>query len=181
MFFSSWLTQSIHGRRKLAIAGLLSWIFCAGCGQADVAANNQYSRDRLDAMQTARITVDGQTFEVWLATNRQQREKGLMEVTEEQLAPVSNSVYRGMLFVFPDEQDLAFWMLNTITPLDIAYINGAGRIVRTYTMAPLETRLYHSVEPARFALEVRAGLFEQLGIAAGDQVDIDSSLADSAQ
>ncbi|MCL2330586.1 MAG: DUF192 domain-containing protein, partial [Phycisphaerae bacterium] len=84
-----------------------------------------------------------------------------------------------MLFVFSNERSLGFWMANTITALDIAYIAADGRIVRTYTMAPLETRTYPSIEPAQFALEVRAGLFAELGIAAGQYVDIPESVLKS--
>ncbi len=81
-----------------------------------------------------------------------------------------------MLFLFDQEMVLSFWMSNTITALDIAYIAPDGRIVKTYTMAPLETRIYPSIEPAQFALEVRAGLFAELGIVAGTYVEIPDSL-----
>src|SRR5215204_7578903 len=35
----------------------------------------------------------------------------------------------GMLFVFDQEQILAFWMKDTLIPLSIAYIDAEGRIV----------------------------------------------------
>jgi uncharacterized membrane protein (UPF0127 family) len=72
-------------------------------------------------------------------------------------------------------------MFNTIIPLDIAYINAQGQIVKTYTMAPLETRTYPSLEPAQFALEVLAGTFEQLGIGVGDHVEIPDSVLKDAR
>ena len=83
---------------------------------------------------------------------------------------------RGMLFVFEAEQPLAFWMLNTITPLDIAYIRTDGKLVKIHTMPPLTTQTFPSVEPARYALEVRAGTFAKLGIAEGDQAEIPTSV-----
>lgn len=79
---------------------------------------------------------------------------------------------QGMLFVFPDERYLGFWMKNTITPLDIAYARMDGTIVTTHTMPILTLQTYPSYEPAMFALEVKAGTFERLGIAAGDRIDI---------
>jgi uncharacterized membrane protein (UPF0127 family) len=81
-----------------------------------------------------------------------------------------------MLFVFGDEELRSFWMYNTIIPLDIVYMRSDGVIVSTHTMAPLETRLYPSVEPAQFALEVRAGLLGELGIGVGDRAEIPSSI-----
>jgi len=134
-------------------------------------------RNNLEAMQKARLNIKGHAFEVWLALTPEQQEKGLMQVKAEQLAALPDGTNRGMLFVFPTERPLSFWMQNTITPLDIIYIRGDGHIVRKYTMAPLETRLYPSVEPAMYALEVRAGLLDELGIGPGDQVEIPDLLS----
>jgi len=137
-------------------------------------------------MQKTTIQIGNQSFEVWLALTDKQRELGLMQVTADQLAAIPNppgsglpQIERGMLFVFATEQPLSFWMFNTITPLDIAYIAPDGRIVKTYTMAPMETRIYPSIEPAQFALEVRAGLFAKLGITAGQHVEIPESVLKS--
>jgi uncharacterized protein len=137
----------------------------------------------LDTMNTTDLSISGHSFHVWLAVTPDQQERGLMQVPAEQLSPVPNpagaglpAVDRGMLFVFDNESPLSFWMYNTITPLDIAYISADGRIVKTYTMAPMETRTYPSIEPAMYALEVRAGLFAELGITAGQQVEIPQSV-----
>jgi len=51
-----------------------------------------------------------------------------------------------------------------------------GTIVKTHTMQPLDERGYPSIEPARFALEVRAGQFAQWGIKAGDHVELPAEL-----
>lgn len=157
-----------------------------GCSDQSVAG----PRNPLDAMRKSTVVINGHTFEVWLALTADEQQTGLMNVPAEDLADIDASdmtdgdasdgdaatVYRGMLFAFDDERPLGFWMLNTITALDIAYISADGRIVSTYMMAPLETRVYPSIEPARFALEVRAGLFAELGIAAGDHVEIPDSV-----
>ncbi len=164
-----------------AYAFFLATLTLAGCsGQS---GSFPQVRNDLSAMQKATIQIGNQPFDVWLALTADETEHGLMQVTADELAPIDNpagsatsQTYRGMLFVFPDERILSFWMYNTITPLDIAYIAADGRIVKTYTMAPLETRIYSSVEPAQFALEVPAGLFDQLGITVGQQVEIPDSI-----
>src|SRR4029079_9386003 len=102
-----------------------------------------------------------------------------MNTTVDQLATMPDGTERGMLFIFETERPLSFWMLNTIIPLDIVYIRGDGRIVKKYTMAPLETRLYPSVEPALYALEMRAGLLDTLGVGPGDLVEIPDSILKS--
>lgn len=149
-----------------------------GCSPG--AASGTGTRNNLEAMEKAALSINQHAFEVWLAVTDQERELGLMQVTEEELAsiahPDGSTVQRGMLFAFEQEMPLSFWMRNTITPLDIAYIAPDGRIVKTYTMAPLETRIYPSIEPAQFALEVRAGLFAELGVGVGTYVQIPDSV-----
>lgn len=134
----------------------------------------------LEQMPTAVVRIREHAFLVWLALSEGEQERGLMFVPADRLADVPpdpsaglpEGARRGMLFVFDQEHPRSFWMHNTIAPLDVAFIRNDGTIVKTHTMAPLETRLYPSVEPARFALEVRAGLFAELGIGPGDKVEI---------
>ena len=66
---------------------------------------------------------------------------------------------RGMLFVFPDERVLEFWMRNTEIPLSIAFADASGRIVRIADMEPLSDAPVSSGAPARYALEVNRGWF----------------------
>jgi len=158
-------------RRRWLTAGLL--VVGTGCQQGP---DPNVDRNQLDTMPTVSLQIGEQQFEAWLADDTATREKGLMFVEADELAAKPDGTHRGMLFVFARDQYLAFWMHNTIIPLDIAYIRSDGEIVRTYTMAPLETRTYPSMEPAQFALEVSAGLFEELGIGPGDHVEIPASV-----
>jgi uncharacterized protein len=81
---------------------------------------------------------------------------------------------RGMLFVYPDERELSFWMKNTLIPLSIAYIDSEGRIVDILDMKPLDDRPPHylSSEPVQYALEVNKGFFEKRGVKVGDSVEL---------
>lgn len=157
---------------------LLSLCFsgCRGTTENSGAGVPDGERNDLNAMKKARISIAAHQFEVWVADQPERRELGLMNVRESELASFKDSslsdIHRGMLFVFPFEQPLSFWMRNTITALDIAYIRGDGKIVSIHTMAPLETRVYPSGEPALLALEVKAGLFGSLGVKVGDSVQI---------
>ena len=80
----------------------------------------------------------------------------------------------GMLFVFEGEQTLSFWMRDTLIPLSIAYIDAQGRIVDIQDMQPLDDVPPHyvSAEPARYALEVNQGFFEERGVMVGDTVEL---------
>ncbi len=134
--------------------------------------------NELDKLGTMKLTIKGQAFELWIADNSTERARGLMEVTAEQMAPLPDGTKRGMLFVFEYEQYMSFWMKNTIIPLDIAYLDSDGKVVATYTMAPLDDRAgqYLSNSPARFAIEVNADVFAKLGVGVGDRIEIPTSV-----
>ena len=145
------------------------------CDKEEAPTAAPASRNNLSTMQTTALTIHGHKVTAWVARTDQEREKGLMNVTAADLAPLPDGSERGMLFVFEQEQILQFWMLNTLVPLDIAFLCADGQIVGTHTMGPHETRLYSSSAPARMALEVRAGLLAQWGVASGDSVQIPES------
>jgi hypothetical protein len=81
---------------------------------------------------------------------------------------------RGMLFVFRREEQLSFWMKDTLIPLSIAFIDSEGRIVDIQNMKPLDDDppSYVSAEPARYALEVNRGFFEERGVEVGDRAEL---------
>jgi uncharacterized membrane protein (UPF0127 family) len=159
------------GRRTIALCGGLILAFLPGCigsstptGGRASDANRQFPLDRLE---TASIRVDGREIRVWIADEPAKQNEGLMFVPENELPE-----NQGMLFVFPQEDHRGFWMLNTITPLDIAYARADGTIVSTYRMEPLGLITYPSIEPAMFALEMKAGEFARLGVEPGDKLTI---------
>lgn len=93
------------------------------------------------------------------------------EITEQQ----------GMLFVFPAERDLAFWMKNTLIPLDIAFARADGTIVATYTMPPLTLESFPSNEPAMFALELKSGVLGKIGAGVGDKLTVPPEVLKNVQ
>jgi len=80
----------------------------------------------------------------------------------------------GMLFIFPQNIDLGFWMKNTYVPLDIAFINSDGEIFNIQRMEPCKAEncpIYKSPQPYKYALEVRAGFFEKFGFSEGAKIE----------
>jgi hypothetical protein len=92
----------------------------------------------------------------------------------------------GMLFVFAEERERHFWMKNTLVPLDIIFLDGQGRVVSVFQMPSepprrpgeseeaYESRLpsYASQNPARYAIELRAGMASYLQIQPGDVLEL---------
>lgn len=78
---------------------------------------------------------------------------------------------QGMLFIFPEEEIQSFWMRNTLIPLDMLFINSAGRIVGIVERAEPRTRTPRSVgRPGRYVLEVPGGWSRTEGLARGGAV-----------
>ena len=144
-----------------------------GCNtNSGTAAGDQQRGNDLDSMSTTELSIGETEFQVWVANTDEQREKGLMFVEAEQMQLLEDGTERGMLFIFEQEKKLNFWMKDTFIPLDIAYARTDGTIVKIHTMTPLDLSGYSSVQPARVALEVNAGVFAAKGIGEGDVIEI---------
>lgn len=78
---------------------------------------------------------------------------------------------RGMLFIQPSESLQYFYMKNTEIPLDIIYINTGMKIVSFQKNAePFNENTLPSNAPAKYVLEINAGLSDQFGLQVGDSI-----------
>jgi len=110
-----------------------------------------------------RVTVE-------IANTEEKRQFGLMYRTDLQ-------EMQGMLFLFPREGALAFWMKNTPRSLDIIYINSAHTIVRiARNTTPFSEENLPSGKPAQFVLEVNGGFCQRHGISEGDRIEFPKDL-----
>lgn len=130
--------------------------------------------NELDKLGTVTMTIKGQRFQLWVADSNDERLKGLMFINADQMTPLPDGTERGMIFVFDHDEINSFWMKNTIIPLDIAYVASNGTVVTIHTMAPLDDRpnQYPPSSPYRYAVEVHARRFADLGLKKGDKIEI---------
>jgi uncharacterized membrane protein (UPF0127 family) len=76
-----------------------------------------------------------------------------------------------MLFDFHMQQEVAFWMENTILPLDMLFVRADGTIARIKENAvPYSRETIPSGEPVQFVIELNAGRAQALGIKEGGHV-----------
>ena len=114
-----------------------------------------------------------ETFILELAVTSEERRVGLSN--RDYLAPDG-----GMLFIFQQERTLAFWMKETLIPLDILFLNSDRRITNIHTMMPQpgvptnQLTTYRSTKPALYAVEVNAGVAKELGLEPGMAVEFTS-------
>jgi uncharacterized membrane protein (UPF0127 family) len=161
--------------RTLIIALFLLALLLAGCGSSGIGARASPEAESTAAASGSElrtVTIDSSgggevEVRVEIADDLPEQTRGLMERT-------ALAEDRGMLFVYSDEEVRSFWMKNTLIPLSIAYMDSDGRIVDLQDMKPLDDDPPHyvSAEPARYALEVNRGFFEEHGVKVGDRAEL---------
>lgn len=78
---------------------------------------------------------------------------------------------KGMLFVYDTPQPVAFWMKNTLIPLDMLFVDGSGTIRKIHSNAiPHDETAIPGGQGIQYVLEINGGLAEKLGLEAGAQM-----------
>ncbi len=130
------------------------------CGSAGAGLAKGLAVEPLD-IKTARGAFH---FTVEIADTAATRESGLM--FRKSLAPD-----RGMLFDFKTTGPVAFWMKNTLIPLDMLFIAADGHVVSiARNAAPYSETPIPSGGDVLCVLEVRGGRADEIGAEPGDLV-----------
>jgi len=104
------------------------------------------------------------SFDIELAVSPQDRARGLM--FRESLPQRS-----GMLFIFDPPQPVAFWMKNTLIPLDIIFVDRAGMVTGIHPNAqPGDLTPIEGGDSVFAVLEINAGLAARYQITPGTQM-----------
>ena len=116
----------------------------------------------LDQVPLTIITANRkvQHFIVEVARTPEEQEHGLMNRQ-------SLAANRGMIFPYEPAQPVAFWMKNTLIPLDMVFISPGGKILRI----ELSLDPVGSGDAVEAVLELAGGRSAEAGIAPGDQVN----------
>lgn len=116
------------------------------------------------------VELGGSRFSVEIADTQETQQLGLMFRD-------SMPADHGMLFIFPNEAPRSFWMKNTRIPLDIMYFDKELKLVSLSADTPpckvSRCPSYPSIAPAKYVLELNAGITASLGIAVGDKLKLD--------
>jgi uncharacterized protein len=188
------VSHGFKGMKRVA-AAVLTLLVVVAAPLLLVACLDQES-EKKEEPKTADVTISGKTFKLELALNDQTRFRGLSGRTE---LPADE----GMLFVFQRSEPRAFVMRDCPIPIDIIYLDGAGRIVAFHKMVPepprseeekklkpsypgapewmstnedYEKRLktYPSGFATQFVIELKGDTLDTLKVKKGDQVKLDT-------
>jgi uncharacterized membrane protein (UPF0127 family) len=160
---------------RAVLATLVLTVLAACGGGGDGSSEPSTPGADLSAFAIETITVGDVPIAAWIADTPAKRSQGLMRASAEQLEPTDDGTERGMLFVFPDVRTRSFFMRDTGVPLDLAYAGADGTIFEVVALVPFDETPVPSTQPVAFALEVRAGRLDALGLGVGDRIVTDAT------
>jgi hypothetical protein len=134
-------------------------LLVGGCGNGAATSGT---------LPTVPMKIGSKTFTLEIANDTLEREKGLMRRD-------SMPAEHGMIFVFPGEERLGFYMKNTRIPLDIIFLNAGGVVVSIKQMRPYDVSTTYTDAPAKWAIELNQGQAAASGVTVGDQLTIPES------
>lgn len=113
---------------------------------------------------TLETSAGPKVINIEVADSGEEKARGLMFRTS--LGDTS-----GMLFPYPQPQELSMWMKNTFIPLDMVFIRSNGTVHRIEARTePLSERVIGSKGDVTAVLELAGGAAERLGLKAGDKI-----------
>lgn len=146
-------------------AGAITYIYTAGRTTSVRPLSETETTSEFANYQKKNLRIGENTFTVYVADTTELRELGLSGTS----GLPSDS---GMLFVFPQAGKYPFWMKDMRYPLDMVWIDDAGKVVDITKDAKPESypTTFAPKESARWVLELTAGETEKKNIQIGEYV-----------
>jgi uncharacterized membrane protein (UPF0127 family) len=157
---------------RTVVAALAAWTCMAAGGSGTAKDAKAPAPPPVKKVRAWFSTAGGQAagFVLEVADTPATRQRGLMFRT-------SVEADRGMVFVFPREKVQAFYMRNTLVPLDMVFVAADGRVVGVVENAePLTEDSRWVPAPSQFVVELKGGTARAKGIAAGSVVTFSPAL-----
>ncbi len=126
-----------------------------------------FSRPDFDHSTVKVIRVDGMlfSFKAEVATSDKDQTYGLMFVR-------SMPDDQCMIFPYASPKPVAFWMKNTLIPLDMLFVRPDGVIGQIKAKArPQDETSIYSGGPVSAVIEINGGLAKKYGLSTGDKVE----------
>jgi hypothetical protein len=133
------------------------------CAAVVLAAHAATAACRVDEVEF-RWDGGGARFAVEVADEAAERAQGLM--FRERMASGA-----GMLFIYDAPQDVAFWMKNTLIPLDMIFVDAAGRVAKVHANAvPGDLTAIPGAPATLMVVEINGGLAARIGLGPGAEM-----------
>jgi uncharacterized membrane protein (UPF0127 family) len=143
--------------RTRLLVSLLAALLC-GCDKTPTSS-----------LPVTHMRLGSKDFTLEIATTPEQQAIGLMHRD-------SMAQDHGMIFVFPDEIQRAFWNEHVHFSLDLIFLDSNGTIVSIKQLQAWSTDNVPSDAAARYAIELNAGVAQSVGLAVGTRLSIPSDI-----
>ncbi len=168
--------------RQIKVLITILGVMLLGCSAPSSSQPNQTTTEQLSSPPpvssipskgqklpiSATALVAGKKIGLEVAKTPEQQEIGLMYRT-------SLADDQGMIFAFNPPQVVAFWMKNTLIPLDMVFLRKGVVQAIAANVPPCKSDpcpAYPSSKVIDQVIELRAGLTTELGLKVGDRVTI---------
>ena len=151
----------------IAICAAIAGIFLYFYLQANAGVPASATLSDFPGYKTTQMHIDGQAINAAIADTDATRELGLGN-----RSGLHNG--EGMLFIFPDDREEAFWMKDMHFSIDMIWISVQGNIVYMAQNISPDTypQNFAPSSPARYVLELPAGYAAAHNFKVGDMVKI---------
>lgn len=157
--------------RPFAMLLLATLLAVTGCQQSPATASPEKADSAATPagrpqpkLPTMKLWLGAHEISAELATTPKQHETGMMFRT-------NMGTMEGMLFIFQWPEQRAFWMKNTLVPLDVAYIDPAGIIREIHPLHPLnENPVPSETADIQYVLEMKQGWFAGQNVGVGMEI-----------
>ncbi len=140
---------------------VLSCGILAGCS----ADGWETAREPAPLEEAQPLRIDGVELHAEIALTPREQRNGLMH---RESLPADH----GMLFAYRAPERMAFWMKNTLIPLDLGYFSAEGELLQIVRLYPRDqTSRPSESDQVQFALEMNQGWFHAHGLRPGARLE----------
>lgn len=155
-------------------AGAALWVpGCGSGGESPSSTGGTNDREQRPKIQT--IELGGRSFALEVAADEAAITQGLSDRK-------SIAADGGMLFVFDEPRYAQFVMRRCYVPIDLIFVDRKGYIDSLHRMEvirPIEGPAWHnpssgynSAGRVQYAIELKGGTLDELGLSRGDKIDL---------
>ncbi len=115
----------------------------------------------------AQVIINKNIFDAYISDTEKLREKGLSG-----FSGLENN--QAMLFIFPNADIYGFWMKGMLFSIDILWLDDDFKIISLEKNVSPNTfpKIFFPKKPAKYVIELRAGISDILGAREGEKVSI---------
>lgn len=121
-----------------------------------------------EKLDKIKVTINGKEYELMVASSEEEKEYGLMGVSE-----LGDN--EGMWFCYKDDpqEELSYWMKNTSIPLDIIFVSEDMEVLDVLKGEPESEELLTCTAPEDTKIVAVIELNQDSGIQKGDEIEVD--------